>query len=333
MLIKSPAIASKSVSAVLPRLASLVLSLLVCGSHAFDLQAHRGGRGLSPENTLAAFERALEIGVTTLELDVSLTADGVVVVSHDPYLNPNFTRSTDGQWLGSRGPLVKDLSLADLQRYDVGRIQPDSAYAKTFSGQQGRDGERIPTLAALFDLIQSRAATEVRFNIETKLFPTKPNDTASPEVLTHALLKVVQQKGMLQRVSIQSFDWRSLKIVQELVPTLPTVYLSVQSPTNNNLNDGLWTTGLKLADFASPAHMVKAAGGKVWSPNFNDITQDGVRQAQALALQVIPWTVNTEGDLKRLLDWQVDGIITDYPNRLRDVMRERGMPLPKGLKN
>jgi glycerophosphoryl diester phosphodiesterase len=79
--------------------------------------------------------------------------------------------------------------------------------------------------------------------------------------------------------------------------------------------------------------MVKAAGGKVWSPNFNDITQDGVRQAQALGLQVIPWTVNAEGDLKRLLDWQVDGIITDYPNRLRDVMRERGMPLPKGLKN
>ena len=137
---------------------------------------------------------------------------------------------------------------------------------------------------------------------------------------------------MQARVSIQSFDWRGLQRVQQWAPAVPTVYLSVQSATNNNLLDGQWTNGLKLADHASPAHMVKAAGGKGWSPNFNDISEASVAQAQAMGLQVIPWTVNAEADLRRLLDWKVDGLITDYPDRLRALMRERGMPLPTGLK-
>ena len=327
MLIKSPGIAA------LRWLCVLSLLWPWSASHAFDLQGHRGARGLAPENTLAAFERALDIGVTTLELDVGLTADGVVVVSHDPYLNPNITRTGDGKWLESRGPLIKNLTLAAVQRYDVGRIQPDSAYAKTFSRQQPRDGERIPALATLFRWVKSRAAHEVRFNIETKLFPTQAEVTAEPHVLTRALLDVIHQEGMTERVSIQSFDWRSLQLVQKWAPSIPTVCLSVQSASANNLIDGQWTAGLKLAEHATPAHMVKAAGGKVWSPNFNDLSQSSVAQAQGLGLQVIPWTVNSEADLKRMIDWRVDGIITDYPDRLRDLMRERGMTLPKGQTN
>jgi glycerophosphoryl diester phosphodiesterase len=327
MLIKFPGITAS--------LCLCALSLLWPwhAGHAFDLQGHRGARGLAPENTLAAFERALEIGVTTLELDVGLTADGVVVVSHDPYLNPSITRTADGKWLESRGPLIKNLTFAAVQRYDVGRIQPDSAYARTFSRQQPRDGERIPALATLFQWVKSRAAHEVRFNIETKLFPTQAEATAEPHVLTRALLDVIQQEGMSDRVSIQSFDWRSLQLVQKWAPSIPTVCLSVQSASANNLIDGQWTAGLKLAEHATPAHMVKAAGGKVWSPNFNDLSQSSVAQAQGLGLQVIPWTVNSEADLKRMIDWRVDGIITDYPDRLRDLMRERGMTLPKGQTN
>lgn len=326
MLIKTPV----SVA----HLVALSLSLVTWTIHAFDLQAHRGGRGLAPENTLSAFENALNIGVTTLELDVGLTSDGVVVISHDPYLNPALTRDAQGQWLSpGKGPLIKDLTLGELRRYDVGRIQPASAYAKTFDQQQPRDGERVPTLAALFDLVKSKGASEVRFNIETKLFPLRPHETAPPEVLTRALLSVIEQSGMSKRVSIQSFDWRSLQLVQKWAKDIPTVYLTTQSAANNNLMDGLWTTGLTLAQFESPAHMVKAAGGKIWSPNFSNLTETSLAQARLLGLQVIPWTVNAEMDLKKMMDWQVDGIITDYPNRLRNLMHERGLPLPKGLKN
>ncbi|MDP2034717.1 MAG: glycerophosphodiester phosphodiesterase [Polaromonas sp.] len=300
---------------------------------AFDLQGHRGARGLAPENTLPAFERALAIGVSTLELDIGLTADGVVVITHDPYLNPLFTRDAGGQWLAGRGPLIRSLNFAQLQAYDVGRIQPGTPYANTFANQQPLDGTRIPTLAALFERVKLLGATGVRFNIETKLNPEQPADTASAEQMTEALLKVVRDAGMLGRVSIQSFDWRTLQIVQRLEPSIPTVYLSIQTANTNNISSGAWTAGFKIAEHASVPAMVKAAGGAVWSPNGGALTQALVQQAQALGLKVIPWTINQAADMERLIAWGVDGLITDYPDRLREVLRQRQLPLPAPLKN
>lgn len=301
---------------------------------AFDLQGHRGARGLSPENTLPAFERALAIGVSTLELDVGLTADGVVVVAHDPYLNPLITRDASGQWLpGSKGPLIRSLSFAQLQAYDVGRLQPGTAYATTFSKQQPVDGTRIPALAALFERTRLLGASGVHFNIETKLNPEQPDATANPELMTEALLKVVRDAGLLARISIQSFDWRTLQIVQRLEPSIPTVYLSIQTANSNNIVSGAWTAGFKIADHASLPAMVKAAGGAVWSPNGGALTQALVQQAQALGLKVLPWTINHPADMDRLIGWGVDGLITDYPDRLREVMRQRQLPLPAPVKN
>jgi len=310
----------------------VVLALWAPLGMAFDLQGHRGARGLAPENTLAAFERALEIGVTTLELDIAITADGVPVISHEPALFEAITRDAQGQWLKQRGPLIKSLTLAQVQAFDVGRSNPESPYGKQFPDQAPRDGQRIPTLASLFKLVNEYGATGVHFNIETKIFPGKPDDTVLPEVFVNALLATIREAGMTRRVSLQSFDWRTLQIVQKLEPGLRTVYLSTQG-RNNTLADGSWTAGLLLSQYPSVAHMVKASGGAVWSPNFNDLSAESVKGAQALGLKVIPWTVNNPPDMERLIDWGVDGIISDYPDRLREVMRRRGMALPKGLKN
>jgi hypothetical protein len=151
-------------------------------------------------------ESELPPGNPRLVGNVGLSADGVVVIAHDPYLNPLITRDAASQWLpGSRGPLIRSLSFAQLQAYDVGRIQPGTPYASTFGNQQPLDGTRIPTLAALFERVKLLGATAVRFNIETKLNPEQPADTASPEQMTDALLKVVRDAGMLTRISIQSF--------------------------------------------------------------------------------------------------------------------------------
>ena len=306
--------------------------LMPAGSFAFDLQGHRGARGLAPENTLAAFATALKTGVTTLELDIGLTADGVVVITHDPYLNPSITRDASGQWLaGSKGPLISSLTLAQVQAHDVGRINPASAYARQFSTQQALDGQRIPTLAALFDLVKAAGATAVRFNIETKLNPLEPEATASAEVMTRALLKVVRDKDMAKRVTVQSFDWQSLKLVQQLEPSMPTACLSIQAANSNNLQGARWTAGLQLSDHAGAPGLVKAAACTIWSPNNGALTLALVKQAQALGLQVHPWTINEPADMQRLLDWGVDGIITDYPDRLRAVLQQRGMPLPTAV--
>jgi glycerophosphoryl diester phosphodiesterase len=311
-----------------------LLALTGCSTLAFDAQGHRGARGLAPENTLPAFERALEVGVNTLELDVGVTADGVVVVAHDPYLNPAITRNASGQWLPpGKGPTLKSLTLAQLQAYDVGRINPDTPYGKTFSTQVPRDGTRVPTLASLLALVKDRGINDVRFNIETKINPTQPDETVNPEQMVRALLNVVREAGMVKRVSIQSFDWRTLQIVQGFEPTIPTVYLSIQTANTDNIRDGAWTAGFKIAEHGSVPKMVKAAGGAVWSPNGGAVTEALVKEAQVIGLKVVPWTINTPADMERLLGWGVDGIITDYPDRLRDVMQKRGMPLPRAIKN
>jgi len=295
---------------------------------AFDLQAHRGGRGLRPENTLAAFENAIAIGVTTLELDIAITADGIPVISHDPFVNPAIARDGDGRWLVGAGPLIHSLTLAELQRYDVGRLNPANAYGKTFGEQQAKDGERMPTLAALFARVRDLGAKDVQFDIETKVFPDKPADTVPPEEFVAKLLAVIRSAGMNERVMIQSFDWRTLAIVQRVEPGMRTVYLTTQGRGGGNVADPRWTDGLKRADHASVAHMVKAAGGGTWAPNFNDLDEPAVRTAHSLGLHVVPWTVNAIADMRRLVEWGVDGLITDYPDRLRDVLRERGVPLP-----
>ena len=315
---------------MLRRLVPCACALACAGAaFAFDLQGHRGARGLRPENTLPAFAHALALGVDTLELDIGITADGAVVVAHDPFLNPAITRDGNGQWLpGPGGPLIRTLTLAQLQAHVVGRIRPGTPYAQAFATQQPVDGTRIPTLAQVFDLVKARRAGRVRFNIETKLSPQQPGDTVGPEAMTRALLEAIRAAGMGGRVSVQSFDWRTLQLVQALEPAIPTVYLTVQGATSDNLRDGAWTAGFRLADHGSVPRMVKAAGGAAWSPNAAALTEPLVREAHGLGLQVIPWTVNDPALMDRLIGWGVDGLITDYPDRLREVMARRGMPLP-----
>jgi glycerophosphoryl diester phosphodiesterase len=316
------------IARTLTLLAGLGVAVAAHAATAFDLQAHRGGRGLRPENTLASFTNGIAIGVTTLELDIAITADGVPVISHDPFVNPALARDAEGRWLVGDGPLIHSLTLAELQRYDVGRLNPTHAYARGFPEQQAQDGERIPTLASLFARVRELGATDVQFDIETKIYPDKPSDTVAPEEFVSKLLAVIRAAGMAERAMIQSFDWRTLALVQRVAPGMRTVYLTTQGRNGGNVGDPRWTNGLKLADYPSVPHMVKAAGGNTWAPNFNNLDEAAVRTAHTLGLQVVPWTVNAVADMRRLIDWGVDGLITDYPDRLRDVMRERGLPLP-----
>ena len=146
---------------------------------AFDLQGHRGARGLAPENTLAAFAKALEIGVTTLETDLAVTRDGVFVLSHDPVLNPDIVRGPDGKWLAAPGPAINTLTLAELKRFDVGRLKPAASMRGSSPTRRPSTAQRIPTLAELFELAET-SGKPPRFNIETKLSPDKPEREPGP---------------------------------------------------------------------------------------------------------------------------------------------------------
>jgi glycerophosphoryl diester phosphodiesterase len=308
--------------------------LLLTGSaEAFDLQGHRGARGLAPENTLPAFARALSLGVTALELDTAITKDGVVVISHDPSLNPNITRDRYGKWLEKPGPAIHALTFDELQQYDVGRLKPNTNYAKLFPEQRAADGTHIPRLADLFALVKKSGNEQVRCNIEIKVSPLKPAETLDPETSAKMVVEVVRKEGMEARVSLLSFDWRPLQVVQKIAPEIPTVYISVQQRSFGNIaadkpGGSPWTAGFQYKDHGSVPGMVKAAGGKTWSPYFGDLTEAKLKEAHDLDIKVVVWTVNEPAQIKKMLDLGVDGIISDRPDLVRPAMAERGMALP-----
>lgn len=314
-------------------LAFALLSLPV-GAQDFDLQGHRGARGLAPENTLAGFARALAVGVTTLELDCGVTKDGVVVVSHDRLLNPDHTRDPAGNFLQAPGPAIVDLTYEELRAYDVGRIRPGSELAAQFPDQQPVDGERIPRLADVFALVEQSGNRTVRFNIETKIDPAHPEQTFSPLAFARALEAVIRESGMASRATVQSFDWRTLRLLGALAPDIALVALTDQQPGEDTVEIGkpgpsAWLGELDVDDHGgSVPKLVAALGAKTWSPHARDLTPALVIEAHSLGLSVVPWTVNEPADMERAVALGIDGLITDYPDRLRTVLQAKGIAVP-----
>jgi len=305
-----------------------------CSAGSFDLQGHRGARGLRPENTLAGFAHALAIGVTTLELDCGVTKDGIVVVSHDRVLNPDHTRDAEGRFLETPGPLIRALTYAELQRYDVGRIRPDSHYAASFPEQQPIDGQRIPRLADVYALVRKSGNGDVRFNVETKIDPTQPETTVAPEVFVAALIEAIRAAGMESRTTIQSFDWRTLVLARKLAPEIAVVALTDQQPDEDTMEVGkpgasAWLGGIDVDDHAgSVPRTVLALGAQVWSPHARDLNPGVIAEAHALGLAVVPWTVNDPKDMERAIALGIDGLITDRPDLLRQVLQSKGIAVP-----
>jgi glycerophosphoryl diester phosphodiesterase len=264
-----------------------------------DVQGHRGARGYLPENTLPSFARALELGVATLELDVGVTRDGVVVIHHDRGLNPDIARDADGHWVERATP-IHSLTFAQLQRYDVGRLRPASDYARRFPQQQPIDGTRIPRLEELFALAKNQ---RVRYNIEPKMDAAALEETLPAVEFARALIAEVRQAGVGDRTTVQAFHWPVLEVVEREAPGMPTVYC---------------TEGA-----GSDPGRVRAAGGKIWSPEFQTLTAEKLDAARNWRMKVTVWTVNDPADIERVLAMGVDGIASDYPDRVLNQVKAK----------
>ena len=297
----------------------------------FDLQAHRGGRGEYTEESLTAFARSLELGVTTLELDTHLTEDGKVVVWHDDTIVPEKCRDTRPASKRDRefpyvGDRVAELSLAQLKTLDCGFRQLPG-----YPEQEVVRGNRIAELRDVYALADEYNARKIRFNVETKV---EDGQAGGPgmEALTRAVVAEVQASGRERTTTIQSFDWSSLNLVAEIAPDLTLVALAEGAEALGVGQPGAAPQlgGIDIDDYnGSPALAAAAAGYDVLSPIGTSVTAQLLREAHDAKLALIPWTVNTAGDMHALIELGVDGIITDYPTLLRSVMEERGMKLPR----
>lgn len=285
------------------------------------MQGHRGARGLFPENTQEGFAASLAIGIHTIELDVGLTRDGIAVVTHDPALNADITRTPDGAWLAGSSPLIRSLTRQELASYDVGRIRPGTAYAARFPDQRPHDGARIPDLVAVLGLDPA-----IGFDIEIKSFPPHPDWTAPPEEMAVRVAAALDQTATVARAVVQSFDWRVLRFLRR---TRPDVSLSWLTRRSMGPETRRWWDGPDPSDFAgSYPRAVAAEGGRIWAPDSVDLTAEAVREAHALGLRVVVWTVNEPAALRRMLRLGVDGLISDRPDLAREALRAEGLPLP-----
>src|SRR6201991_1741205 len=297
-------------------------------AEVFDLESHRGGRGLRPENTLASFGNALRLGVSTLELDTGVTKDGVVVVSHERKIS---SLECSGPHVGK---LVKDLTLKQIKQLDCGTRRPDVPSTDPFVGtQEAVPGTKMPTLAEVFELANRYKASGVQFNIETKIDPTLPKETVGPATFARKVTDVIKRYKMTKRSLIQSFDWRTLVQARKLSPSLRRVALAQKTTVFKGTK---WTAGLKIGSNpfgdGSLALVVKDdLKAHVLSPLFTDTTDRLIKSAHNRGLTVIPWTVNEKADMRSLIRRNVDGIITDYPDRLREVMEAEGLDLPDAI--
>ncbi len=267
----------------------------------FDLQSHRGGRGETTEESLRAFAKSIETGVSTLELDIVLTRDNHPLVWHDTVIEPAKCSDTIAASAGDPqypyvGKRVAELTLAQLRTLDCGQPLPE------FPEAEVPRPNVIATLPEVFALADSYLA-EVRYNIETKL------DGESPQRIVDVILAAVRAAGKRDAVDIQSFDWRILPLVRAAEPGIGLV--------------ALWERG------GDPIAGAVASGADTVSPDYLVVDRAFVDRAHASGLKVIPWTVNDADAMREQIAAGVDGLITDYPTRARQVLAGLGMPLPR----
>ncbi|WP_261133970.1 glycerophosphodiester phosphodiesterase [Bacillus sp. Marseille-Q3570] len=316
------------------------------GRNAFDLQAHRGGIGHTVESTIASFSKALEMGVSTLELDVQITEDHKAVVTHDRKISGEKCQDTGPAVTGDPeypyvGKYIKNLTFDQVRTLDCG-----SQTLQQFPGQHPSPGARMPLLSEVFDLVDRYRANKVWMNIETKVEAGAPEETAPREEFVQIVAREVREAGMLNRVTIQSFDWGALMRMREIEPRLPLVALTngPQFLEPGQPGASPWLGGIDIDDFGgdlvtaahsfgadaiSPVHGFPQ-NGKISDENYEPyVTKQMVEKAHRYGMKVIPWTVDDTATMDKLIADGVDGIITDYPDRLRRVMEQNGFKLPK----
>ena len=327
-----------------------------------EVYGHRGARSFSPENTLPAYSTALALGCTWVDLDIVITRDGVIVLHHDLWLNPDILSKNGQFWATSRHEfyqqlqrapggitqniqpyLIKNLTLAQLEEYDAGMLNPASPYASYFPAQQPQPGTRIPTLQAVIDYVNQVSSEQVNFQIEIKTQPEYPEWSLAAAELAAGLDKFLRYNNLQGRVEIQAFEWQVLLELQKINPQLKTAYLidaagiaALKSqPGGAGLANTTSRDGILQQYNNSIPRLIKALGGACYEPEDTALTKEDLDEAQRLGLKVVVWgwpeRSGTAFDPKlmaKLIAWGVDGIITDDPAQLNGMLAARGVSLP-----
>ena len=287
---------------------------------------HRGARGILPENSIIGFDFALSIGVDLLEFDVLLSRDDIPVITHNHEFHGSAVRGVDGVFLNGERPRVASLTMAEIERFDIGRLNADTEYGRRFPDQAQLDGVRVPRLAELLHLVSQPKYATAYLMLELKSDPDVVRDSAARERIVSVICRDVREAKMAGRTLLHSFDWAILAECRRQAPDMPLSFLTQIQENEHDIGED--SSPLVTPDFSDPGicvpDEVSKSGGSLWCPHFSELGADDLARARELGLAVATWTVNDADDIEAMIDLRVDAIVTDYPGRVQQRLLERG---------
>tara|TARA_B100000900_G_scaffold155717_1_gene132351 strand:- start:92 stop:997 length:906 start_codon:yes stop_codon:yes gene_type:complete len=282
------------------------------------IYGHRGARGVLPENTLESFEYLFENNIRAYETDILISKDNIPVITHDFKLDPSYTKDVNGNWIEDENIKIIDLTYEEILKYDVGTLNKLSRYGRKFINQKSLDNQKIPKLSDLLKLSSDNEFDDLLINLEIKSTPIEEGLTPSPEEMVKIVIDEVGRSNLSDKIIYSSFDWRVLREIKERDPKIPRAHLT--SGAKGKIYDkSPWLDFTPLHSEVELPKLIKALGGSAWHPNYKDVNKEIIEISRNEGLPVNVWTVNKEQDMLRMIDYGVDGIMTDYPLKLKEL--------------
>jgi len=298
--------------------------LILSKPNHIKIYGHRGARGDLPENTLESFKYLFENNINAYETDILISKDLIPVITHDFRLDPSFTKDSEGNWIKDENIKIFDLTYEELLKFDVGSINKLSRYGRRFVNQKPLENQRIPKLSELLDLSSKNKSENLLINLEIKSTPDEENLTPAPEDTVKLVVDEINLSNLKDKIIVSSFDWRTLTEIKNQYPEISRAYLTYQQVRGMKIkktiyNRSPWMSFLPFYEDHELPKIIKSQGGKAWHPYRKDITKELVDISHQEDLPVNVWTVNEEYDMLKMIEYGVDGIMTDYPLKLKEL--------------
>ena len=294
------------------------------------IYGHRGARGDLPENTLESFKYLFDNNINAYETDILISKDLIPVITHDFRLEPSFTKDSKGNWIEDENIKIFDLTYEELLKFDVGSINKLSRYGRRFVNQKPLENQRIPKLSELLDLSSKNKSENLLINLEIKSTPDEENLTPAPEDTVKLVVNEINKSNLKDKIIVSSFDWRTLTEIKNQYPEISRAYLTYQQVRGMKIkktiyNRSPWMSFLPFYEDHELPKIIKSQGGKAWHPYRKDITKKLVDISHQEDLPVNVWTVNEDYEMLKMIEYGVDGIMTDYPLRLKELCEKENI--------
>ena len=294
------------------------------------IYGHRGARGDLPENTLESFKYLFDNDINAYETDILISKDLIPVITHDFRLDRSLTKDEEGNWIKDENIKIFDLTYDEILKFDVGSLNKLTRYGRRFVNQRSLENQKIPKLSELLELSSKNVLQNLLINLEIKSTPDEKNLTPDPKDLVQIVLNEINNSNLKDKIIISSFDWRILREVKKQSPEIPRAYLTFQQEKGMKIKKTIyskspWIDHIPLTIVYDLPKIIKELGGSAWHPYYKDINKKAVKDAHDNNLPVNVWTVNDEDDMLKMIEYGVDGIMTDYPLRLKNLCEKRSI--------